>query len=90
MPKRLLKLDPNSDMVSLVEPKEAQPYALLSYCWGGDQSTKTIKANLPSHMRGVRTATLSPSVRDAVCISKLIGVGHLWVDALCMCHCDAI
>jgi hypothetical protein len=84
MPKRLLKLESDGGMVSLVEPGPAQPYALLSYCWGGDQSTKTTKSNLTSHMRGIHTGSLSQSIRDAVRISRLIKVTHLWVDALCM------
>jgi hypothetical protein len=83
MPKRLLKLDSEDGMVFLVAPERTQTYALLSYCWGGDQSTKTLKSNLESYRRGIRIETLSQSIQDAVRVSKLINMRYLWVDALC-------
>jgi hypothetical protein len=59
MPKRLLELEPGSEEITLVESKGAHTYACPSYCWGGDQSTITTKSNVHSHMRGIRTETLS-------------------------------
>jgi hypothetical protein len=84
MPKRLLKIEPDSDTIYLLEPTKPHNYALLSYCWGGDQSTKTTVSNLSSHRRGIRISTLSQTIRDAIDVTKLLEIEYLWVDALCV------
>jgi hypothetical protein len=88
MPSRLLEIQPVHNTVRLVEVKEAQRYALLSYCWGGDQGTKTTKSNLASHRHGVGINGLSQSIRDAVQVARLLQIKHLWVDALCIVQDD--
>jgi hypothetical protein len=83
MPKRLLKVEPNNEIVYLSELTQTREYALLSYCWGGDQSTKTTMTNLTSHKQGIRIETLPCTIRDAIQVTKDIGLEYLWVDALC-------
>jgi hypothetical protein len=83
MPKRLLKIDATSNIVCLEDSLEAQEYALLSYCWGGDQTTKTLASNLQAHKTNVITDSLPQTIRDAIKVTKHLGLEYLWVDALC-------
>jgi hypothetical protein len=84
MPTRLLKIEPESDTVYLVEPTKPHSYALLSYCWGGNQDTKTTVSNLSSYRREIRISTLPQTSRDAIDVTKLLRIEYLWVNALCM------
>jgi hypothetical protein len=83
VPKRLIELQPDDGVVILTELETPHRYALLSYCWGGDQSTKTTRSNLASHMRGIQIKSLSQSIQDAIWVTKHLGIKYLWVDALC-------
>jgi hypothetical protein len=85
IPRRVLKIDPERDFVYLVEPMDAYKYALLSYCWGGDQSTKTTKLTLTSHRRGININTLPNTIQDAIRVTRTIGLEYIWIDALCKC-----
>ncbi|KAF2827068.1 HET-domain-containing protein [Ophiobolus disseminans] len=86
--KRLLKLEPESDIVCLVEMEGPETYAVLSYCWGGDQSTKTTKSNMALHVNGINISTLSQSIQDAIRVTKLLQLNYIWVDALCIVQDD--
>lgn len=83
MPKRLLKIQPGGDTIYVTRTTQAQTYALLSYCWGGDQEIKTTSSNLDSHERGIEIASLSRTIRDAVLVAEYLNLEYLWVDALC-------
>jgi hypothetical protein len=83
MPKRLLEIDPESDAVHLTTTTEEAKFALLSYCWGGNQRTKTMKHNLARYEKGISVDTLPRTIRDAIDVTRSIGLRHLWVDALC-------
>jgi hypothetical protein len=74
---------PGSTDVRLEAPPSACRYALLSYCWGGDQSTKITKHNLASYERGIDIRRLPRMIRDAIEMTKTIGLENLWVNALC-------
>ena len=86
LPKRLLKVGSVTDTVRLITTNhQAGPYeyALLSYCWGGDQSGKTTKDNLHLQEAGISAQKLSASVRDAIWVTRVLRLEYLWVDALC-------
>jgi len=82
MPKRLLRIEDEDDTVTLVMPERSLDYALLSYCWGGEQKMTT-RDTLTSYMRGIKIGTLAQTIRDAIRISKRLRIRYLWVDALC-------
>ena len=82
MPKRLLKIHHGGKTISLVRPLDRTPYVVLSYCWGGDQRSKTTKPTLQLHNRQIHIESLSQSVQDAIKATAALGVAHLWIDAL--------
>jgi hypothetical protein len=72
--------------VRLITPDQgsAYKYALLSYCWGGDQAGKTLRCNLHLYQTSIPTHSLSASIRDAITVTSILGLEYLWVDSLCM------
>jgi hypothetical protein len=80
----------NLGYISLIQsnPNDTQPYTTLSYVWGEDQSSKTTKANLVRHETSILLSTLPKTIRDAVQVTRQIGVAFLWVDSLCIVQDD--
>ncbi|KAJ2980523.1 hypothetical protein NUW58_g6923 [Xylaria curta] len=65
-----------------------QGFAVLSYCWGGPQpiqlthESATITQDYPITM-------LPKTLADAAWFTHQLGLGYLWIDALCMFQDDA-
>lgn len=65
-------------------------YAALSYCWGGvDPTAKTTNANFKHGCRTIEFSSLPQCLKDAVAVTRSLGVRYLWVDALCIIQGDA-
>lgn len=87
MPKRAINVSPSSDksIVCLVETDGLRsPWVSLSYCWGISNTVKTIRANLQEHLEGIRLSELPKTIRDAVIVTRRLGLVYLWVDTLCI------
>ncbi|KAN0095690.1 HET domain containing protein [Hyaloscypha variabilis] len=63
---------------------EEGDYVALSYCWGNANPVTTTRANLESHKRGILEASLPQTIRDAISVTRELGIRFLWVDALCI------
>ena len=63
-------------------------YVALSYCWGKNQSVLTTSHNVKEYSTGFALDTLHRTVRDAVTVTRKLGVRYLWVDALCILQDD--
>lgn len=59
-------------------------YVALSYCWGSTKPLVTTVENLNAHKRSIPMQMLPRTVRDAISITRRLGVEFLWVDALCI------
>lgn len=59
-------------------------WAALSYCWGGEPSMKLTKENMNELKRGISLDKFDTTVRDAILITRSLGLAYLWVDALCI------
>lgn len=59
-------------------------YVALSYCWGHTEQLRTMRASLEEHQRRIDLAALSLTVRQAVELTRNLGLRYLWVDALCI------
>jgi hypothetical protein len=87
-PARLLYVGlPGQPNVKLVQTNGRRlGYVALSYCWGDPHSglltTKETIGRITT--RGVPLAELSQSIQDAVEVTRRLGMGYLWVDALCI------
>ncbi|KAI0011862.1 HET-domain-containing protein [Xylariaceae sp. FL0662B] len=58
-------------------------YVALSYCWGRNHTgIITTDDNVNQMMRGFRLTQVSNSIQDAIEVTRKLGIGYLWVDAL--------
>jgi hypothetical protein len=86
-PSRLLDLDPPSsrhDTITLVTPEERPPFAALSYCWGADFGFQTTLSTLTHVQSGLKLEEIPQTIRDAVFVTRELGLRYLWVDRLCI------
>jgi hypothetical protein len=70
-----------------VDSKEIR-YAALSYCWGASNTVLTTAATEALYLQEIPTAELPQTIRDALEISRELGIPYLWVDAFCICQGD--
>lgn len=59
-------------------------YITLSHCWGGSCPITTTIATLESRTMGIPLVALPKTFRDAILITRDLGVRYLWIDALCI------
>jgi hypothetical protein len=59
-------------------------WASLSHCWGGKMALKTETRTIKSHCQGISMDTIPPTFRDAIFITRNLGLKYLWIDALCI------
>ncbi|KAK3342739.1 heterokaryon incompatibility protein-domain-containing protein, partial [Neurospora tetraspora] len=94
-PKRLLAIsqgDPqtNSTFVVIADNTQRVPYATLSYKWGQGQEpilTKKMLREGPGSLQ-FHIDRLPQTIADAVFVCQSLGIGYLWVDALCIIQDD--
>ncbi|KAI1453516.1 HET-domain-containing protein [Annulohypoxylon moriforme] len=93
MPLRILRIDEAAtlgefEVVIEHTYDKVEPFAALSYCWGGDQACKTTKSRIESNDLRLPYKKLTKSVQDAIKITLELGLKYLWVDALCIIQDD--
>ncbi|KAL6799878.1 heterokaryon incompatibility domain-containing protein [Trichoderma sp. SZMC 28012] len=71
-------------------PSDIKPtYLILSYCWGmGNQKAKTTRSNLRQRKHQIMICDLPKTIRDAIRVTRAMGLQYLWVDALCIIQSD--
>jgi len=88
MPTHVLRLDTTAQSINLVRSTKIEPYAALSYCWGGDQPHKLTSRNYGEYSIKIDTAQLPLTIRDAVKVAEELGLQYLWIDSLCIIQDD--
>ncbi|KAF4957078.1 hypothetical protein FSARC_11409 [Fusarium sarcochroum] len=97
LPTRLIDVGKSScDQVRLVSTKEIPltqenvDYLTLSYCWGlSNEPAKTTRDNLAPRKLNIDVGLLPQTIRDAILVTKLVGVRYIWIDALCIIQSHA-
>ncbi|RYP09897.1 hypothetical protein DL764_001031 [Monosporascus ibericus] len=64
--------------------RSGEEYAALSHCWGGKINTMLTKQTLRRFLASLPYAELPANFRDAITITKRLGLRYLWIDALCI------
>lgn len=78
-PTRLVE---SKDLLSL---KPKPEYLALSYCWGrSNEPAKTTRANLQARKQRLEEHDFPKTIRDAIDLTRRMGIGYLWVDAICI------
>jgi hypothetical protein len=89
LPKRVIDVGTqNQDPFLYVTNSDHVPYFSLSHCWGGHVSLQLRSDNQRSLQTGIPLGTFPKSFRDAIIITRRLGVRCLWIDALCIIQDD--
>jgi hypothetical protein len=87
LPKRVIYIgrsDTTSDPYLLENDNEIGAWVALSHCWGQGTSFTTTTTNLLERKKGIPFADFPATFRDAITISRRLGIEHLWIDSLCI------
>jgi hypothetical protein len=69
--------------------KKAELYTTLSHCWGKiNKLPRTTKQNIEEHMQGIHLERLPQTFKDAVLVTRELGLKYLWIDSLCIIQRD--
>ncbi|TVY90459.1 hypothetical protein LAWI1_G004505 [Lachnellula willkommii] len=89
LPKRVLQID--KDKIRLVETKGVTgKYIALSHCWGKEQILITTRETLDKRMANIELEELPQTFRDAVEVTRSLGLLYLWIDSLCIIQGDPL
>ncbi|KAF4632319.1 hypothetical protein G7Y89_g5799 [Cudoniella acicularis] len=87
LPTRLVDVGTdNNSRVKLIHTRcgELQNYVALSYCWGTAQTLATTRENLATYKDEIPFERLPKTIKDAITITRDLGIQFLWVDVLCI------
>lgn len=89
-PTRLLRLQPNKGMISLIDTINTQQYnyIALSHRWGQSKPAVTLTSNLHARMAGIKINNLPRTFQDAVMATHRLGYELIWIDSLCIIQDD--
>lgn len=71
---------------------EQYRYISLSHCWGqmsDDQRFCTYESNIKQRMANIPYDQMPATFRDAIRVTRAVGVRYLWIDSLCIIQKDA-
>ena len=91
LPTRVLDLgeNPGKDSIRLYETnKSFGRYATLSHCWGLVGPLTTTRDTRPQRLQGIALNDLPNTFRDAVLVTRKLGIRYLWIDSLCILQGD--
>ncbi|ERF70188.1 hypothetical protein EPUS_00376 [Endocarpon pusillum Z07020] len=60
------------------------PYVTLSHCWGPSNPARTTSACYNNYLKSIPLAGLPRTYRDAVAVTRFLGIRYLWIDSLCI------
>lgn len=92
-PKRLLDVGVNESL-RIVEGNQIQQdnqpirYATLSHCWGHHVPMRTTIKTKPQFEKDISEELLPRTYRDAIRITRSLGIRYLWIDSLCIVQDD--
>ena len=94
VPTRLLELSKTPEglvearLCETCEKDNVEPFAALSYCWGGDQPLKLTKSTRIQLLEHIKPEELPQTLSDAINVTISLGIKYLWIDALCIIQDD--
>lgn len=91
LPKRIIDVgDDNTHTLRLYCPTrdEEARYTILSHCWGGISPFLTLHNNIEARKQGFDIAELPRTFRDAVILTRALGIRYLWIDSVCIIQQD--
>jgi hypothetical protein len=91
LPTRILDVGGEGDTIYLRDSADAVgPYNILTHCWGPGPTFSTTRVNLTSRYMGFPIEELPATFRDAVQVTRVLGIKYLWIDSLCIIQRDQV
>ena len=59
-------------------------WAALSHCWGGNTRFILTANNLAHWQQTISLSSMPNTFRDAVTVTRKLGIRHLWIDSICI------
>ena len=87
LPTRVIEVWPESDSgrPRLFIPGMVRGiYTALSYCWGKNTYAGLTRSNMSTYQTELDLETVPQAIRDAISVTKALGIPYLWVDSLCI------
>ncbi|KAI8633665.1 heterokaryon incompatibility protein-domain-containing protein [Xylariaceae sp. FL1651] len=85
IPSRLLDVSTAKPRLVLrAEIFDNTPFVALSHCWGKSLHLTTTSQNLDLHREGIALDEFPPTLRDAIIITRKIGLDYIWIDSICI------
>ena len=95
LPSRLIDVAEHEEDIRIVETKVSTidkkvRYAALSHCWGSPElmPIRTLKVNVQNTPYDIAYESLSKTFKDAVTITRKLGLRYVWIDSLCIVQDD--
>jgi hypothetical protein len=60
------------------------PYVTLSHCWGRSQFIQLNRSTSSVLRSGIPVDDLPKTFRDAVVITRRLGIRYIWIDSMCI------
>ncbi|KAJ4190740.1 hypothetical protein NW755_004954 [Fusarium falciforme] len=85
LPKRIVDVGDADGVIRVVETHgESAKYICLSHCWGSTQIITTTQNTLQQRQRRIDMQDLSNTFRDAILLTRQLGLHYIWIDSLCI------
>ena len=92
LPTRVLDVGQPGKWTRTIKVLETQgergKYVALSHCWGTSERIKTTRDTLPDLKEGIAVSYLPLTFRDAIMITRKLGIQYLWIDTYCIIQDD--
>ncbi|KAI8633547.1 heterokaryon incompatibility protein-domain-containing protein [Xylariaceae sp. FL1651] len=85
LPTRVIDVGSATKMPRLLETSASDGHwVALSYCWGRDASFILTSASKARLEQGVSLEAFPATLRDAIMVTRSLGIPYIWIDALCI------
>ncbi|KAJ2988194.1 hypothetical protein NUW58_g4108 [Xylaria curta] len=90
LPTRVVDIGPTNGTIKLIETNGAKGrYVCLSHCWGESQIITTTQSTLEQRKSSIAWDELSQTFRDAISLTRKLGLQYIWIDSLCILQDDS-
>jgi len=79
---------PEIQLIDSSQLDEASSYIALSHCWGKENLITTTRATESTRREAIQLKELSNTFRDAVEMTRCLGLQYIWIDSLCIIQQD--
>lgn len=88
LPRRVIDVKSGGLRLSVPRDGTRGHWIALGHCWGTGNPFKTTLNKIESYERGIEWEELPKTFKDAVLVTRALGIQYLWIDSLCIIQDD--